>query len=584
MAAALVFRLHDGGPELLRQVLLERGWEEHHAGRRGQEDWNLYWRGADFPISEYRNLMPWQRLNHHPQSVGVTRKDRLERNLRRMRATFGSSLYDFSPAAFILPNDFTRFLAEYYKPRLQGTPPLFWICKPVGLSRGRGIFIFEKVRDLLYDCAVIVQKYISEPLLISGYKFDLRIYVCVKSFHPLIVYIHQEGLVRFATEKYSQSSLQNPYIHLTNASINKLGPFYHATKDGVGRGCKWTLSKFRHFLHSQNINELLLWQRISNIVTLTLLTIAPSGPACHNCVELLGFDILLDVTFKPWLLEVNHNPALNPDCPADLAVKKKLIGDLIDLMSYTCTDHLRGGALLPKVSSHTLPRIQTRPEKSIQNKSSCHRHHRCLPPVHLDRTSRLISATSETLHPIMGPHSRTIRSVSEVTHSQSEDELSDVPSTLPDTSWRGQGLRCPDVTWRLPDITHSVTVPSTGQAANISANANSLHLLSANARQEDSFVSRFKVVQTPLQGHAPPPPLRVGDFIRTFPFNMATLKASRRQLDLKAVMREIRKLTRQLDASQSTTMGPDISDKQEDLDSLLWGPKDPPLLRHCFKA
>nr|XP_057901846.1 probable tubulin polyglutamylase TTLL2 [Doryrhamphus excisus] len=630
MAATLVFRLHDGGPELLRQVLLEQGWEEHHGGRRGQEDWNLYWRGSDFPISEYRKLMPWQRLNHHPQSVGVTRKDQLERNLRRMKATFGSSLYDFSPTAFILPNDFTRFLAEYHKPRLQGRAPPFWICKPVGLSRGRGIFIFEKVRDLLYDCAVIVQKYISEPLLISGYKFDLRIYVCVKSFHPLIVYIHQEGLVRFATEKYTLSSLENPYVHLTNASINKLGPFYHAAKGGVGRGCKWTLSKFRHFLHSQNINELLLWQKISNIVTLTLLTIAPSGPACHNCVELLGFDILLDVTFKPWLLEVNQNPALSLDCSADLAVKKKIIQDLIDLMSYTCTDHLRGGAdgrrgsLLPRVSPHKLPQIQTRPKKSIQNKSSCHRYQRSLPPVHLGRTSRLVSAcsanasqtdTSETLNPILGLRSLTIRSLSEVPHSQDEDELSEVPSTLPDTSWRGRGLWCPDAAWRLPDITHryqqiflsaldqtrgskgprdlhsylehqpEVRVETTKLSGcrdtfRFPASVVILGDVCIHVNLKNQKQNRFKA----FQGHGPPPPLRVGDFIRTFPFNMATLKASHRQLDLKAVMREIRKLTRQLDAGQSATKGPDVGDKQEDLDSLLWGPKDPPLLRHCFKT
>lgn len=258
-----------------------------------------------------------------------------------MRATFGSSLYDFSPTAFILPNDFTRFLSAYNNLRLSGGRPVYWICKPVGLSRGRGIFIFKNIKDLVYDCSVIVQRYISAPLLISGYKFDLRIYVCVKSFHPLTVYIHQEGLVRFSTEKYNLSSLQNLYAHLTNTSINKFGPFYKTEKERVGQGCKWTMSKFRHFLHGQGINELLLWQRINNIVTLTLLTIAPSVPSCPNCVELFGFDILIDVMFKPWLLEVNYSPALTLDCQADITVKKGLISDMIDLMNYTSIDSLR---------------------------------------------------------------------------------------------------------------------------------------------------------------------------------------------------------------------------------------------------
>lgn len=74
MAAALVFRLHDGGPELVREVLLERGWEEYSRQQHEEEDWNLYWRGSAFRTSEYHHLLPWQRLNHHPKTVGITRK------------------------------------------------------------------------------------------------------------------------------------------------------------------------------------------------------------------------------------------------------------------------------------------------------------------------------------------------------------------------------------------------------------------------------------------------------------------------------------------------------------------------------
>lgn len=105
----LVFRLHDGAPELVREVLLERGWEEYEQREQEEGDWNLYWRASAFHTSDYDNLHPWQRLNHHPRTVGITRKDCLARNLKRMRGTFGAALYDFSPTAFILPNDYTRF-------------------------------------------------------------------------------------------------------------------------------------------------------------------------------------------------------------------------------------------------------------------------------------------------------------------------------------------------------------------------------------------------------------------------------------------------------------------------------------------
>merc|ERR1712048_1130794 len=74
----------------------------------------------------------------------------------------------------------------------------------------------------------IAQAYISNPLLINGYKFDLRLYVVVTSFDPLRIYLNGEGLVRFATEKYSAEAgtLTNTMMHLTNYSINKSSPAF----------------------------------------------------------------------------------------------------------------------------------------------------------------------------------------------------------------------------------------------------------------------------------------------------------------------------------------------------------------------
>jgi tubulin polyglutamylase TTLL6/13 len=67
-----------------------------------------------------------------------------------------------------------------------------------------------------------VQKYLKKPFLIDGYKFDLRIYVLVTSSDPLKIFIYNEGLARFATERYSDSaSVKDLFMHLTNYAINK---------------------------------------------------------------------------------------------------------------------------------------------------------------------------------------------------------------------------------------------------------------------------------------------------------------------------------------------------------------------------
>lgn len=84
----------------------------------------------------------------------------------------------------------------------------------------------------------MVQRYIENPFLIGGYKFDLRLYVCVPSYRPLTIYLYKEGLARFATEKFSLEHLNDPFRHLTNFSLNKLGPGYSEKKERVGSGIK----------------------------------------------------------------------------------------------------------------------------------------------------------------------------------------------------------------------------------------------------------------------------------------------------------------------------------------------------------
>lgn len=58
-------------------------------------------------------------------------------------------------------------------------------------------------------------------------------YILVTSYDPLRIYMYKNGLVRFATEKYSitDKSCRKRYVHLTNYAVNKNAPKFEANID-----------------------------------------------------------------------------------------------------------------------------------------------------------------------------------------------------------------------------------------------------------------------------------------------------------------------------------------------------------------
>lgn len=190
---------------------------------------------------------------------------------------------------------------------------------------------------------MIASKYISDPLCIDEHKCDVRLYVVVTSFDPLVIYLYEEGLVRLATVKYDKAAenLWNPCMHLCNYSINKYHADYiKATEVDEDIGHKWTFSALLRHLRQQGNDTTSLMQAIEDVIIKSIFACTQSiSSACRmfvpnhgNCFELYGFDILIDNTLRPWLLEVNLSPSLGIDTPLDTKVKSHMLTDLLNLI------------------------------------------------------------------------------------------------------------------------------------------------------------------------------------------------------------------------------------------------------------
>ena len=223
-----------------------------------------------------------------------------------------------------------------------------WIVKPSCSSRGRGIYLIDNINEVPLEDSHVVSRYVHNPLLINGLKFDLRIYVVVTSFEPLKVYIYPEGLARFATEPYAPGNKKNRYMHLTNYSVNKKNEKFVQNDDDQADdiGSKWSLSALCRHLDSVGVDTGLLWSRIYDIIIKSMLAIEPVvvdtsrryAVNRSNCFELFGFDIIIDSNLKPWLLEVNLSPSLATESPLDLNIKGSLISDMLNLVGIRVFD------------------------------------------------------------------------------------------------------------------------------------------------------------------------------------------------------------------------------------------------------
>ena len=103
---------------------------------------------------------------------------------------------------------------------------------------------------------------------------------------------------------------------------------------------KWRYSDIRNYFEQNGNDFTVTFDRICDLITKTILAVddkfvdsinmMPSHR--NNAFELFGFDILLDESLKPWLIEVNVGPSMNQDSVIDKMVKIPLLTDMMNLV------------------------------------------------------------------------------------------------------------------------------------------------------------------------------------------------------------------------------------------------------------
>ena len=189
-------------PPSASDLFKSKGWIETE--NDSAYAWDVAWVDKDWIrenfLAQSASFADHQRINHFPNHYELTRKDNLIKNLKRIQRALQregleeeAAKYDFFPSTYVLPADYGLFVEEFKK-YPSGT---IFIMKPTGSAQGKGIFLFHKLdqinawkKDSAWKtgeeqvASYVVQRYIANPQLIGGKKFDLRLYVLVTSCAP----------------------------------------------------------------------------------------------------------------------------------------------------------------------------------------------------------------------------------------------------------------------------------------------------------------------------------------------------------------------------------------------------------------
>ncbi|XP_061115095.1 protein polyglycylase TTLL10 [Conger conger] len=372
------------GAAVVASYCESQGWQRIHD--RTREDYKLKWCEIKSKITYYNFREGEQLLFQIPNNRVLTTKIGLLCSLREYervssKVNYGRGMRrlkmeEFFPETFRMDirDERDAFFALQKAGAEGGGRPQAWICKPTGLNQGRGIFLLrteEEVRAFQAQLlsteenhnyrrppfrlpqARIVQRYIENPLLLKGRKFDVRSYFLIACTTPYMVFF-RHGYVRLTCEMYDPNS-NNLSAHLTNQYMQKKNPLYNALKEET----VWSMERFNAYVNEQFREAKALPQdwvlgaftkRMQVIVSQCFLAVKAKLERKLGLFDLIGCDFMIDEDFKVWLLEMNCNPALHTNCQALKEVVPSAVNETLDLALEIFSKCRSGQKLLPLAS------------------------------------------------------------------------------------------------------------------------------------------------------------------------------------------------------------------------------------------
>jgi hypothetical protein len=245
--------------------------------------------------------------------------------------------------------DLEKMIAEKEKNDPAWTSPL--IVKPgENSNRGQGISIAFSAAEVKAvatsvlenrknTSTVVVQEYITNPMLFHKRKFDIRCYgLVVRMPGKIFYFFYNRGYARTCSFEYSLDIKQNLMVHLTNEAVQvkdakTFGKFEPGNKiyyDELDR----YFNEQDEFISKQKLFKRDIvprFKELAGIAFRSCSTKTAKDSSAEIGFELLGFDFMIDKELNVKLIEVNQNPCLSTLSEGQGVLINKLLSDVFRL-------------------------------------------------------------------------------------------------------------------------------------------------------------------------------------------------------------------------------------------------------------
>ena len=191
-------------PQSVREVLkLRSNWKEMEDENEAIETAHLMWRPCNYGMTGFEKLSKRKKnnplplvYNHFEYIRCICTKTGLIRSLTKYYENNADAVnakytvFHSTPTTFLVDENgknthLQKSLIRHSEKILPDKHCLknLWLVKPEGLNRGRGIEVFNNLKDIMNFVGAknprarfVIQKYIERPLLYHSRKFDIRVW------------------------------------------------------------------------------------------------------------------------------------------------------------------------------------------------------------------------------------------------------------------------------------------------------------------------------------------------------------------------------------------------------------------------